>query len=91
MPGVRILTTSEGLGVAGRRGRCGPSVEPTETDIASTDAVILFTEQPKAASFTLDATNAEAVGDRRRLDGIPLAVGSPPLRGVDDRLEIRGR
>ena len=93
-PGVRILTTSrEGLGVAGEHVwplRSLPVPKPTETDIASTDAVILFTERAEAAraSFTLDATNAgrgrgdlspprrDPAGDRARRRA----------RGVDDRL-----
>ncbi len=88
-PGVRILTTSrEGLGIAGEHVwalRSLPVPKPTETDIASTDAVILFTERAEAAraSFTLDATNAGAVGEIcRRLDGIPLAIELAAARVV---------
>ena len=97
-PGVRILTTSrEGLGVAGEHVwalRSLPVPKPTETDIASTDAVILFTERAEAAraSFTLDATNAGAVGEIcRRLDGIPLAIELAAARVVSmTASEIRG-
>ncbi len=88
-PGVRILATSrEGLGVAGEHTWLLRSLavpKPTETDIASSDAVTLFIERANAArgSFTLDASNAASVAEIcRRLDGIPLAIELAAARVV---------
>ena len=80
-PGVRILATSrEGLGVDGERvwpGRSLPLPDATGTNIATSDAVMLFAERAEAAkaTFALDGSNAAAVVEVcRRLDGIPLAI-----------------
>src|SRR5262245_505981 len=97
-PGVRILATSrEGLGVAGEHVwplRSLPVPNTAGTDIASSDAVILFIERAQAAraSFALDVSNAAAVAEIcRRLDGIPLAIELAAARMVSmTASEIRG-
>jgi predicted ATPase/class 3 adenylate cyclase len=87
--GVRILATSrEGVGAEGEHVwplRTLPVPRPTGTDIASSDAVILFIERAHAAraSFALEVSNAAAVAEIcRRLDGIPLAIELAAARVV---------
>jgi predicted ATPase/class 3 adenylate cyclase len=88
-PAVRILTTSrEGLGVAGEHVwplRSLPVPDSANSNIAASDAVILFAERAEAAraSFTLDASNEGAIAEIcRRLDGIPLAIELAAARVV---------
>ena len=80
---VHVLTTSrEVLSVAGEhvvglRSLAVPNPTDSPENIASSDAVELFTERARAAraNFVVDATNAQAVAEIcRRLDGIPLAI-----------------
>jgi len=82
-PQVRVLATSrEGLNVAGERILSVTSLAVPGDDagleaIAACDAVTLFVDRARAvkASFTLDDSNAPAVGQIcRRLDGIALAI-----------------
>jgi predicted ATPase len=82
-PGVHVLVTSrEGLGVAGEHLRAVPSLGLPESDadtetIAASDAVRLFVERAREASASYQFTDADAVAVAelcRRLDGIPLAI-----------------
>jgi len=88
-PGIRVLATSrEGLAVGGehvRPVRSLPLPDAAGVGTATNDAVRLFVERAEAAraSFGLDASNVDAVGEIcRRLDGIPLAIELAAARTV---------
>ncbi len=90
-PGVRILVTSrEGLGVAGERVWPLRSLSIPESGAApdvtlQSAAVQLFVDRARAvrSGFVLDAGNTVAVADVcRRLDGIPLAIELAAARVV---------
>ena len=81
--GPRVLATSRSpLGIGGERRWSVPALGlPPESGavaaLAESDAVVLFVERGRSAapSFTLDAENADAVGEIcRRLDGLSLAI-----------------
>ena len=92
-PDVQVIVTSrEGLGIAGERLYQVPSLRvPDSPDDVEADAVHLFLERARAATstFTLtDKSRPSVARICRRLDGIPLAIELAAARtkslGVDE-------